>query len=67
MRVPVALWNGGNDWVSPPVETRHLLSRLTNVVHHEEFPDWNHFDHHWGLNAPQRMYRRMVALMEENP
>uniref|UniRef100_A0A8C3H212 Uncharacterized protein n=1 Tax=Corvus moneduloides TaxID=1196302 RepID=A0A8C3H212_CORMO len=67
MRVPVALWSGGNDWVSPPVETQRLLSRLTNIVHHEHFPDWNHFDHHWGLNAPQRMYRRMVALMEENP
>ncbi|XP_008631520.1 PREDICTED: lipase member M [Corvus brachyrhynchos] len=67
MRVPVALWSGGNDWVSPPVETQLLLSRLANIVHHEHFPDWNHFDHHWGLNAPQRMYRRMVALMEENP
>ncbi|NXM88335.1 LIPM Lipase, partial [Oenanthe oenanthe] len=67
MRVPVAVWSGGQDWVTPPVETWRLLRRLTNIVHHEHFPDWNHFDHHWGLNAPQRMYRRMVALMEENP
>ncbi|NWS82914.1 LIPM Lipase, partial [Toxostoma redivivum] len=67
MRVPVALWSGGHDWVTPPVETQRLLSHLTNIVHHEHFPDWNHFDHHWGLNAPQRMYRRIVALMEENP
>ncbi|NXA94614.1 LIPM Lipase, partial [Melanocharis versteri] len=67
MRVPVALWSGGHDWVSPPEETQHLLSHLTNIIHHEHFPDWNHFDHLWGLNAPQRMYREMVALMEENP
>ncbi|NWR47721.1 LICH hydrolase, partial [Regulus satrapa] len=66
MRVPVALWSGGHDWVTPPEEIQRLLSHLTNVVHHEHFPDWNHFDHHWGLNAPQRLYRRMVALMEEN-
>ncbi|NXA79035.1 LIPM Lipase, partial [Thryothorus ludovicianus] len=67
MRVPVALWSGGHDWVTPPRETQRLLSRLTSIVHHEHFPDWNHFDHHWGLNAPQRLYKNMVALMEENP
>ncbi|NXT66222.1 LIPM Lipase, partial [Chaetops frenatus] len=67
MRVPVALWSGGHDWITPPLETQRLLSHLTSVVHHEHFPDWNHFDHHWGLNAPQRLYRQMVALMEENP
>uniref|UniRef100_A0A8D2MCG9 Lipase n=1 Tax=Zonotrichia albicollis TaxID=44394 RepID=A0A8D2MCG9_ZONAL len=67
MRVPVAVWSGGHDWVTPHKETERLLSRLTHVVHHEHFPDWNHFDHHWGLNAPQRMYQRMVAMMEENP
>ncbi|XP_063018938.1 putative lysosomal acid lipase/cholesteryl ester hydrolase [Melospiza melodia melodia] len=67
MLVPVAVWSGGHDWVTPHKETERLLSRLTHVVHHEHFPDWNHFDHHWGLNAPQRMYQRMVAMMEENP
>ncbi|XP_036241596.1 putative lysosomal acid lipase/cholesteryl ester hydrolase [Molothrus aeneus] len=67
MRVPVALWSGGHDFVTPRQETQRLLSHLTHVVHHEHFPDWNHFDHHWGLNAPQRMYQRMVAMMEENP
>ncbi|NXU97892.1 LIPM Lipase, partial [Cettia cetti] len=67
MEVPVAVWSGGKDWVTPPQETQRLLSHLTNVVHHEHFPDWNHFDHHWGLNAPQRLYRQMVTLMEENP
>ncbi|NWY40051.1 LIPM Lipase, partial [Sylvia atricapilla] len=67
MMVPVAVWSGGQDWVTPRVETLLLMSRLTNVVHHEHFPDWNHFDHHWGLNAPQRLYRKMVTLMEDNP
>ncbi|NXH31832.1 LIPM Lipase, partial [Myiagra hebetior] len=67
MRVPVALWSGECDWVSPPLETEVLLSHLPNVIHKEHFPDWNHFDHHWGLNAPQCLYRHMVALMEENP
>ncbi|NWH40787.1 LIPM Lipase, partial [Chloropsis hardwickii] len=37
MRVPVALWSGGQDWVTPPEETQRLLARLTNVVHREHF------------------------------
>ncbi|NXQ83238.1 LIPM Lipase, partial [Nyctibius grandis] len=67
MMVPTALWSGGEDWVNPPPETQRLLPRITNLVRHEHFPDWNHFDHHWGQDAPQRIYRQMIALMEQNP
>ncbi|NXI06141.1 LIPM Lipase, partial [Pachycephala philippinensis] len=63
MEVPVAVWSGGHDWVAPIEETRHVLARLSNVIYQEHFPDWNHFDHHWGMDAPQRVYRVMVDLM----
>ncbi|NXO19196.1 LIPM Lipase, partial [Oriolus oriolus] len=63
MTVPVALWTGGHDWVTPPEETQRLLPHLSHIVYHKHFPDWNHFNHHWGLDAPQRMYRRMVTFM----
>ncbi|NWT04289.1 LIPM Lipase, partial [Mionectes macconnelli] len=64
MTVPVALWSGGHDWVNTPQETQRLLRRLTSVVRLEQFPDWNHFDYHWGLDAPQRLYSQMVSLMD---
>ncbi|KFW07654.1 Lipase member M, partial [Fulmarus glacialis] len=67
MTVPTAVWSGGEDWITSPAETQRLLSRITNLVHHEHFPDWTHWDHIWGLDAPQRMYRQMVALMEQDP
>ncbi|OXB53473.1 hypothetical protein ASZ78_017035 [Callipepla squamata] len=67
MTVPTALWSGGEDWVNPPLETQRLLFRITNIIHHEHFPDWNHFDHHWGRDAPQRMYKQIVNLMDRNP
>ncbi|XP_063262566.1 lipase member M-like [Prinia subflava] len=67
MRVPVAMWSGGKDRVTPPPETQRLLFHLANVVYHEYFPDWDHYDPHWGLDAPERLYRQMVILMEENP
>ncbi|NXS40313.1 LIPM Lipase, partial [Balaeniceps rex] len=67
MTVPTALWSGGEDWVNPPPETQRLLRRITNLVRHEHFPDWNRFDHYWGRDTPQRMYRQIVTLMEQNP
>ncbi|NXO44987.1 LIPM Lipase, partial [Locustella ochotensis] len=67
MKLRLAVWSGGKDWVAPPVETNNLLKHLTKVVYQEHFPEWNHYDHLWGLNAPQRMYRQIVNLMEENP
>ncbi|GAB0192557.1 lipase member M-like [Grus japonensis] len=67
MMVPTALWSGGEDWVTSTEETQCLLPRITKLVCHEHFPDWNHWDHIWGLDAPQCMYRQIVALMEQNP
>ncbi|NXL73574.1 LIPM Lipase, partial [Leptocoma aspasia] len=66
MKVPVALWSGGQDFVTPPQETTRLFAYLKNVVYHEHFPKWNHVDPFWGLNTPQHLYRKMVALMKEN-
>ncbi|NXH67193.1 LIPM Lipase, partial [Hydrobates tethys] len=63
MTVPTALWSGGEDWITSTAETQRLLPRITNLVHHKHFPDWNHWDHIWGLDAPQQM----VALMDQNP
>ncbi|XP_072725525.1 putative lysosomal acid lipase/cholesteryl ester hydrolase [Ciconia boyciana] len=42
MTVPTALWSGGEDWFTSTLETQCLLLRITNLVHHEHFPDWNH-------------------------
>ncbi|NXY18360.1 LIPM Lipase, partial [Atrichornis clamosus] len=66
MTVPVALWSGGQDWVSPPEEIWRLLPHLTNLIYHDSLLRWNHFDHHWGLDAPQCMYSQMMSLMEES-
>ncbi|KFR11483.1 Lipase member M, partial [Opisthocomus hoazin] len=67
MTVPTTLWSGWEDWVNPPPETQHSLPHITNLDRQEHFPNWKRFDHHWGRDAPQCMYRQMVALMEQNP
>ncbi|XP_054839914.1 lipase member M-like [Eublepharis macularius] len=63
--VPIAIWHGGQDWICQPVEIEALLPRITNLIHYKYFPDWNHFDFLWGLDAPQRLYREILNLMEK--
>ncbi|XP_015266042.1 PREDICTED: lipase member M-like [Gekko japonicus] len=64
--VPVAIWTGGQDWVSQPEEAEQLSSRLKNVIHFKYLPDWNQWDFIWGLDAPQRMYSEILDLMENS-
>nr|XP_056706474.1 lipase member M-like [Euleptes europaea] len=63
--VPIALWSGGQDLVCPPQEIMLLMSRITNLIHYKHFPDWNHWDFIWGLDAAQRMYVEVLGLMEK--
>ncbi|KAF1662663.1 Lipase member M, partial [Aptenodytes patagonicus] len=63
MMVPTTLWSGREDRVTFTAETQCLLPCITNLVRHEHFPDWNCWDHIWGLDTPQHMYRQMVTLM----
>ncbi|XP_054839916.1 lipase member M-like [Eublepharis macularius] len=62
--VPIAMWSGGQDWVCQLKETEELKSRLKSVIHYKHFPDWNHWDFIWGLDAPQRLYMEILNLME---
>nr|XP_056705246.1 lipase member M-like [Euleptes europaea] len=63
--VPIAIWHGGHDWLCQPVEIEALLPRITNLIHLKYLPDWNHFDFLWGLDAPERLYREILYLMEK--
>ncbi|XP_015280098.1 PREDICTED: lipase member M-like isoform X2 [Gekko japonicus] len=64
--VPIAIWHGGRDWVCQPAEIEALLPRVTNLIHQQYFPDWDHFDFLWGFDAPQRLYREILDLMEKH-
>ncbi|KAF1447062.1 Lipase member M, partial [Pygoscelis papua] len=63
MMMPTTLWSGREDRVTATTEAQCLLPCITNLVRHEHFPDWNCWDHIWGLDTPQHMYRQMIALM----
>lgn len=66
MPVPTAVWSGGEDWVADWRDVQLLLPRIAHLVTYGHIPDWNHWDFIWGLDAPGRLYSRILELMEES-
>uniref|UniRef100_A0A663LWV2 Lipase n=1 Tax=Athene cunicularia TaxID=194338 RepID=A0A663LWV2_ATHCN len=60
---PIAVWSGGQDKFADPKDMANLLSRIPNLIYHEHFPAWGHLDFIWGLDATEKMYRKIIELM----
>ncbi|KAM6186086.1 lipase member N [Rhynchocyon petersi] len=65
MKVPTAIWAGGQDVLVTPKDVARILPQIQNLSYFNLLPDWNHFDFIWGLDASQRVYSKIIALMKE--
>ncbi|XP_034994115.1 lysosomal acid lipase/cholesteryl ester hydrolase-like [Zootoca vivipara] len=63
--VPTAVWSGGHDNIASTRNVELLLPRITNLVFHRHIPDWAHVDFVWGLDAPKRLYKDVLCLMQK--
>ncbi|XP_069652670.1 lysosomal acid lipase/cholesteryl ester hydrolase [Haliaeetus albicilla] len=64
---PIAVWSGGRDKFADPKDIAKLLPRITNLIYHEHFPAWGHLDFVWGLDAPEKMYQKIIELLRKHP
>lgn len=66
MHVPVAMYNGGHDWLIVPSEVSKLEQQTQNLVWRKQIADWNHLDFMWAMDAPEQCYNGVVALFKEH-
>ncbi|KFU91421.1 Lysosomal acid lipase/cholesteryl ester hydrolase, partial [Chaetura pelagica] len=63
INIPTAVWSGGRDKFADPKDMAKLLPQITNLIYHDHFPAWGHLDFIWGLDATEKMYKKIIEIM----
>lgn len=66
MKVPTAMWSGGEDFVADPIDVRQLVADLSNLIYHKKIPEYSHMDFVIGLDAPNKVFNEIVAFINED-
>ncbi|NXB06372.1 LIPM Lipase, partial [Cnemophilus loriae] len=65
IKIPTAVWSGGQDKFADPKDMARLLPRITNLIYHEHLPAWGHLDFIRGLDATEKMYLKIIELLKK--
>ncbi|KAJ7324179.1 hypothetical protein JRQ81_017199 [Phrynocephalus forsythii] len=67
IKIPIALWTGGQDFFADPKDMAILIPRIKNLIYQNHIPEWQHLDFTWGLDATERMYTYIIDIMKKYP
>ncbi|CAF2083871.1 unnamed protein product [Rotaria magnacalcarata] len=65
MKVPTAIFSGGEDWVADPDDVSFILDNVQSLVYQKFIPDYNHIDFIWAMDANQFVYADLLNVMEK--
>lgn len=66
--VPIALFTGGLDQLADEADAVLLVQALREsiLVFSDNEPSYEHLDFVWGINAPERIYGKVMTLLEQH-
>jgi lysosomal acid lipase/cholesteryl ester hydrolase len=68
IRVPVALFYATNDWLAGPLDVKSLYNKLERIsigLFKVPFDNFNHVDFLWGNDAPEIVYKKVIAILQQ--
>jgi len=67
MKVPTAIFHGGEDWLADPTDVQYILDQIQKdtLVFQKYIPNYNHIDFIWAMTANQDVYTDVVNLMRK--
>lgn len=63
MTVPTALYWGDIDEFADPTDVAYLQTQIQHLIGSYRYPDMDHLDFVWGMNAPLETYPRLMELL----
>lgn len=64
MPTPTLLFVGSNDVLGDPADVEALKPKISNLLHYEVIPGWNHLDFLYGIDASKLLYPKIVSVMK---
>lgn len=65
MNTPTVLFVGAHDVLGDPADAAALKPQISNLIHYEVIPGWNHLDFLYGIDAAKILYPKILYTMEK--
>jgi pimeloyl-ACP methyl ester carboxylesterase len=65
MKIPTAIFFGGEDWLADPTDVQFILDNLQNLVYRKFIPEYNHMDFIAALSVNKQIYADLIDVMQK--
>ena len=65
MKIPTAIFWGGEDWLADPKDVEYLFDNIESLVYQKYVSDYNHLDFIWAMTAHERIYADLIDQMNK--